>query len=137
MQHTKNPAQKSAIITFHGRPANDGASAYAIPPMEMPSNRRNRPRRYHPRASKQRMKLSRYKLSGRIHKNGTEAMFCVMWFVTASNRAELHAASASHRRRKPAGTREGSAEGAAFVTPASVAAGIGAGLSARFDSLAL
>src|SRR3990167_5332370 len=42
------------------------------------------------------MKLARYSASGSTHRNGTLAMFCVMWLVTASSITEPIAESASH-----------------------------------------
>src|SRR5277367_580451 len=66
-----------------------------MPPSSTPSRRRKRPRRYQPLASKHKIKLSRYKLRGTIHRNGTEATFSVMWLVTANSSAEPQAASAT------------------------------------------
>src|SRR5438270_13646634 len=38
--------------------------------------------------SKQSMKLSRYRLSGKTQRNGIAAMFSVRWLVTASSKAD-------------------------------------------------
>ena len=46
--------------------------------------------------SKTRMNDSRYSTSGTIHRNGTEATFCVMWLVHASSISEPSADSANH-----------------------------------------
>src|ERR1700689_4524915 len=56
-------------------------------------------RQYQRSLSKQRMKLSRYRLRGSTQRNGIAAIFCVRWFVTASRRAEAHAARPIHTRR--------------------------------------
>ena len=55
--------------------------------------------RYQPLLSKHSTKLSRYRLSGTIHRKGTEATFWVMWLLMASSMAEPAPASASHIRR--------------------------------------
>src|ERR1035441_3528398 len=56
-------------------------------------------RKYQRSLSKQRMKLNRYKLSGSTQRNGIAAIFCVRWLVTASSRAEAHAARPIHTKR--------------------------------------
>ena len=48
-----------------------------------------------PRPSKTTTNDSRYSVSGRTHRNGIDAMFCVMWFVSASSSIEPSAAHAS------------------------------------------
>src|SRR5262245_56142687 len=45
------------------------------------------------------MKLARYSVSGTIHRNGIDAMFCVMWLVTARRSHVPIAGSASHSTR--------------------------------------
>src|SRR5437016_3202686 len=44
------------------------------------------------------MKLSRYRLSGAIHRSGMGATFCVRWLVVASSRADAQAAREIHNR---------------------------------------
>jgi hypothetical protein len=48
-----------------------------------------------PRPSNASTKVSRYSVSGTTHRNGTLAMFCVMWLVDASSISEPSAASTS------------------------------------------
>src|SRR5271154_4767312 len=89
-----------------------------MPPSSTPSRRRKRPRRYQPLASKHKIKLSRYKLRGTIHRNGTEATFSVMWLVTASRSAEAQAASATQSDCNfQSGRGELSAAGPATASP--------------------
>jgi hypothetical protein len=40
--------------------------------------------------------VSRYSDSGSTHRNGTEAMFCVMWLVEASSITDPSTENASH-----------------------------------------
>src|SRR6185312_16440218 len=56
-------------------------------------------RRYHRSLSKQRIKLSKYRLRGSTHRKGIAATFCVRWLVTARRRAEAQAARPIQIRR--------------------------------------
>src|SRR5690242_5731687 len=47
--------------------------------------------------SKQRIKLRRYSASGTTQRNGTEARFCVRWFVIANRKVDVDARSANQR----------------------------------------
>src|SRR3954462_8264905 len=71
-----------------------------MPPKVTASRRRKMLRGYQRALSKQRMKLSKYRLSGAIHRKGTEAMFCEMWLVMASSSADAIAARVIQTARK-------------------------------------
>src|ERR1700723_1347767 len=73
-------------------------------------------------ASKHRIKLNRYALSGAIHRKGMAAISCVRWFVTASSSTDALAESPSHNRRFQ-GPEAAAASPAASPSGASAAAG--------------
>src|ERR1700694_3843322 len=70
------------------------------------------------------MNVTRYNDSGTTHKNGIDGIFCVRWFVTPSNRHELIAASATHKRRSriPGAGRRSLAAGACSRSAAAAVA---------------
>ncbi len=72
------------------------ATHHAITPSAAAAAASSTSRGYQRLLSKHRMNVSRYSVSGTIHRSGTAAMFCVMWLVTVSSRTLPVAASASH-----------------------------------------
>src|SRR3954447_26442222 len=71
----------------------------AVTGRETAARGRKSQRRYQRPLSKQSIKLSRYRLKGKIQRNGMAAMFSVRWLVTASSKADGQAASAIQSRR--------------------------------------
>src|SRR5215472_4813473 len=57
-------------------------------------------RRYQRLLSKHRMKLNKYRVSGRIHRNGMGAIFTVRWLVIASKSTLGHVASPIHNAHR-------------------------------------
>src|SRR5215831_2824291 len=57
-------------------------------------------RRYQRLLSKHRIKLNKYRVSGRIHRNGMGATFTVRWLVIASKSTLGHIASPIHNAQR-------------------------------------
>src|SRR6266496_2983374 len=98
MNITKLTAQKKATAAFRSAISPTVISYVARGSAIAPRLVKIR-RRYHRSLSKQSMKLKRYRQRGSTQRNGTGAMFCVRWLVTASISAEAHAARDIQSRR--------------------------------------
>ena len=96
MHITNRPTRLSGTASLMSMMPRSSCSAHAIAATITSSGPRKIERWYQPRPSKHSMKVRRYSVSGRIHRNGTEATSCVMWLVTASSMNEPIAESSSH-----------------------------------------
>ncbi len=92
MQATNRPAKNSGTATFR---SSDGI-CQAITGTAATSSATYSQRLYQRGWSKHRMKVTRYSDSGSTQRNGTLAMFCVTWLVTASSITEPIADRPSH-----------------------------------------
>ncbi len=119
-QATNSPTQKIGSATPIDSTPLCAPIAHAIAITPAATGARHQSRAYQPRPcrpSKTTTNDSRYSVSGRIHRNGIDAMFCVMWFVTASSSIEPSAPQTSQNAdRRTVGRRMAASSTAAAST---------------------
>src|SRR4051812_22526444 len=95
MKSTNVAAESRVIAEIRSSPERN----WAVIGREAAASGTKSQRRYQRPLSKESTKLSKYRLNGKIQRNGMAAIFSVKWLVTASSKADGQAVSAIQSRR--------------------------------------